>query len=968
LDVLNDPVLASDEDGRIHYVNAAAERLLGWPAHELIGKPLTTIMPPRLRAAHEAGFRRYMTTHRARIIGRPIRVPALHRDGFEIEVELTLSALPGPGGTPVIAVLRDLRERVGLERKIAAQRKILAQYAAVSILAEADTAAEAMPKILEATARALQWDLAIYWALNPGAQRLAVSATWSSGTEEADLFLESCMPLTFGPGEALPGTVLSSGEAEWSRELATDPRYGRAPLATALGLRSALLFPVLCANRTWGVLEYVSSHVEELDEELRQTMKALGFQIGQFLERLEKEKDLRRAWAQAEVERKNLRQLFEDAPAAIAIVRGEEMRYELSNAINQELGGGRPQIGKTLTEALPALEAAGVVAAVRRVYETGEPFIAREYLVTIPETPRRPSRSLFMNGVMQPLRGAQGEIEGVMIFAYEVTDLVASRERVKEAEERLRLAVESADVGTWDFDPRTSALTADARYRRLYGLGPDAEISLEIVMRAIHPDDRQQVEDALRRSMDPSMGGEFASQYRTRGIEDGLERWIAMRGRVIFDEGDRPVRLAGTGVDATSEKKALDRLRFLAAASNVLSSSLDERATLADVVRLAVPRLADLCVVELTTEEGEAEKSAVAAVDSAKAERVRELRRRYPPRRSSVSPFGNVFVTGQANLVPTLTDELLAENAHDEAHLKLLRELDLRSMIVVPLKARERTIAVLGLYQSESGRKFTPEDLGFAEEVARRAAAAVENARLYERATRAVGVRDQFLSIASHELKTPLTALVLHLSALTRLVAGGRLASVPVEKLAKRFELMDQQASRLTALVDELLDVSRMSSGRLELDREPMDLVALVREVAARLGPVAARAGAFIEITAERPIVGAWDRSRLDQVVTNLVGNAVKYAPGGPVAIDASRRDGYAVVAVRDRGPGIPEGDQKRIFEQFERAAPPTAGGLGLGLWIANRIVEAHGGRIEVDSRPGEGATFAVHLPLGAAP
>src|SRR5262249_13709864 len=157
----------------------------------------------------------------------------------------------------------------------------------------------------------------------------------------------------------------------------------------------------------------------------------------------------------------------------------------------------------------------------------------------------------------------------------------------------------------------------------------------------------------------------------------------------------------------------------------------------------------------------------------------------------------------------------------------------------------------------------------------------------------------------------------LHVSALMRMVDTGRLGTVPPDRLADRVASLDQQARRLTKLVDELLDVSRMTAGRLELERGPMDLAAVVREGGMRLTPEAARVGATLRINAGHSIVGPWDRSRLDQVMTNLVANAIKYAPRGPISIDVDRRDGFAVVTVHDRGPGIPEADQKRIFVQF---------------------------------------------------
>jgi len=980
LDTLADPVVASDESGSILYLNSAAERLLGWTAEELVGKTLSTIIPARFRAAHEDGFRRYMATGRSSIIGRPIRVAALHRDGAEIDVELTLSELrPEADRLLIVAVIRDLRERVELESKLAAQRKILAQYATVAVLAEASSAAVAMPRLLEATATALGWEVGIYWVRDPATGRLAVSASWSSGSSGAEGFVAGSRSMTFAPAEGLPGRVLASGRAEWNRDARTDARYRRRWLALKHELRTALAFPVYSPDRApdriWGVIEYLSRNEEALDEELRQTMTVLGFQIGQFLARLEQEESIRSALARAEAERRNLETLFENAPAAIAIVRGPEMRYELSNAINRRLMAGRPLIGKTVREALPGPEGEGVIDVIRRVYETGEPFVSREYSMTLPAAAGQPAHRIFLDGVCQPLRGPGGAVEGVMILTYDVTDLVSSRQRAQDAEERLRLAVESAEIGTWDHDPRSDAVRCDQRFRHLFGLDPDAEVTSEAIVAAIHPDDRARANEAFERSFDPRSGGEYATEYRTVSARDGALRWVAVRGRTFFDGEGKPRRFVGTAADITQPKVALEREHFLVEASTILASSLDYRATLASIARLAVPRLADWCTVELAPDGHEPEQVVVAHVDPRKADLARELRRRYPPDPSAPPEARRVIETGQPVFIPNVTEEMLVAAARDADHLRALRDLGLRSAMLLPLRIRERTAGVLGFFRAEPARRYTSDDLGFAGELARRAAAAVENARLYDQAKRAIDIRDQFLSLASHELRTPLTSLTLHLSSLSRMTAGGAFAGLPgADKLEGRVSRMERQAARLAALVEELLDVSRISTGRLGLDRRPMDLVEVVKEVLDRLGEEAQRAGSAIILHAPVAVTGTWDRNRLDQVITNLVGNAIKYAGGEPIDVGVHRehRDGdgagTARVIVRDQGPGIGAADQRRIFERFERASPPALAGLGLGLWIARSIVEAHGGRIGVESAPGQGATFTVELPVAAAP
>jgi signal transduction histidine kinase len=258
---------------------------------------------------------------------------------------------------------------------------------------------------------------------------------------------------------------------------------------------------------------------------------------------------------------------------------------------------------------------------------------------------------------------------------------------------------------------------------------------------------------------------------------------------------------------------------------------------------------------------------------------------------------------------------------------------------------------------------FEAEDVPLAEDVARLLAAAVDTSRLFRREQEAVAARDDFLSVASHELKTPLTSLILQTDALR---ASARRASP--EQLASRADLIRRSADRLSRLVASLLDISRIGAGRLDLEREETDLAEVVREVAHRFEEEARRASSEIRIDAAAPAVGFWDRMRVDQVVTNLVANALKYGAGSPIDVHVQASDGRAVLTVRDRGIGIAEADQRRIFQRFERAVSQrNYGGFGLGLWIVRQLVEAQGGTVRVESAPGQGSTFTVELETGLA-
>jgi signal transduction histidine kinase len=241
----------------------------------------------------------------------------------------------------------------------------------------------------------------------------------------------------------------------------------------------------------------------------------------------------------------------------------------------------------------------------------------------------------------------------------------------------------------------------------------------------------------------------------------------------------------------------------------------------------------------------------------------------------------------------------------------------------------------------------------------------VENARLYAAAQNAVRLRDEFLSIASHELNTPLTSLQLQVGTLLRSLHDGAAEKVEVSRLAAKADVIDRQVRRLGKLVESLLDVSRAAAGPVRLDLSDVDLAQVIREVVAEFEGDLLKAGSDLTQTAEENLVGRWDRMRVAQVLRNFISNAIKYGLGRPIDLSAVRREGKAVVSVRDRGIGIEAADQARIFERFARAVSPDHyGGLGLGLWIARILVEAMGGSVRVASTPGEGATFVMELPL----
>ena len=446
---------------------------------------------------------------------------------------------------------------------------------------------------------------------------------------------------------------------------------------------------------------------------------------------------------------------------------------------------------------------------------------------------------------------------------------------------------------------------------------------------------------------------------RDRRTREG--RWWLARFTTLRDAEGRAELIINVATDVTDTVRSKDAARFLSDTTLVLSASLDYATTLRGLVEALVPRLANWASVMLV-EEGALRRVAVAHADPAFSATASEIWAPFPMTRVIPPAFTNVLRTGEVQLHTNVTDETLRSYATTEEHLALLRRIRPRSIIVAPIVVGGRPDGVLVLSSVEPKRQYDRGDLELVTEIGRRAGTAIEHARLYSEAQRAVRLRDEFLSIAAHELRTPLAALTLQLQSLKLTSSGGEDRG---ERFDTRIGKTLRHSNRLARLVDGLLDVSRIAGGQLVLRREDVDLCTIATCVCERLAEDAERAGSDLSFSSSGPCVGSWDSERLDQVVSNLVSNAIKYGRGKPVEVRCSTEGDNAVITVTDRGIGIAPEDLSRVFGRFERAVSErNYAGLGLGLWIAKEIAEAHGGRVEVTSAVGEGAVFRLVVPL----
>ena len=502
----------------------------------------------------------------------------------------------------------------------------------------------------------------------------------------------------------------------------------------------------------------------------------------------------------------------------------------------------------------------------------------------------------------------------------------------------------------------------------------------EFVMQAL----RAGAYDFIQKPLDSeyfvaSLSRAIQMRHMSRQIEaqqDALARHAAELENTVA-ERTRDLRAALAAQDALLAERdqalvqaeaARRRLLFLAEASNRLATSLDYDTTLALVTRLAVPYLADYCSLDLVEDDGSLRYVTTTHADPAGANLVAELPRRLPPAANPAYPARDVLLSGRPRLYADIAGDLAAAGRHNIEIRHLLQALDPRSCMVVPLAARDRTLGVLTFVGTTARARYTAEDLTLAEDIARRAALAVDNARLYQEAQNALRVRDHFLSIAAHELKTPMTSVLASAQLLQRRAA---LEGRTDPRDARTLRILVQQTLRLHRLVVSLLDLSRIDTGQLSIERQVVDLNRLLDRLLDEMSPAFERHTLLARL-GEAPVLVLGDELRLEQVLYNLLQNAVKYSPnGGTIGVRLDCEAGAAVVTVTDEGVGVPAGAEDQLFDRFYRADTPATqriSGMGVGLYVVKEIVTLHGGTVAAAGRDGQGSVFTVRLPLYQPP
>jgi PAS domain S-box-containing protein len=687
------------------------------------------------------------------------------------------------------------------------------------------------------------------------------------------------------------------------------------------------------------------------------------------------------------------------------------------------------------------------------------------------------------------LRDRAGE---PLYFISQVED-IRERKRaelaLKESEQRLSLALESARIGMWDLDLQTDTSVRSLRHDQIFGYSsPVPTWGIATFMTRVVPDDR----DAVMRAFESAFAsGNFNIECRIFWPDESIH-WISAKGRAYRDSTGKPVRLMGTIADTTeikvgeqklkeSEAKfagivgiALDGIisiddqrritvfnngaeqifgytkeealgrpvevlmperfrrshsrhverfaagdatarrvgergspiiglrkngeefpaeatisklqigektlltvalrditersriekeqRFLTESSVVLSSSLDHEQTLASVARLAVQQIADWCAVDLIDENGRLRRLHIASADPAKSA-LHAVLEQIPLDQERSFMLRSVIEGGRPAVIEHVTPELLESIAQRPEHLQALLATGVTSLMAVPLMARGQPLGVLLFGSSAVSRVYGHDDLRLAEALSGRAAMAIDNARLYRAAVQATQLRDQVLGVVAHDLRNPLSAILLQARLLKRHGAE------PERRSRKPSETIDRAVMRMNRLIQDLLDVGLMESGQLIIERARISARELINGAVDMQKPMASASSLELRVDLDPDVPDVWgDRDRLLQALDNLIGNAIKFTrSGGDIRVGAASIDDEVVFWVTDTGRGIAPENLPRVFDRFWQATRKGRHGAGLGLPITKGIVEAHGGRIWVESTQGKGSTFSFTIPKASA-
>ncbi len=588
-------------------------------------------------------------------------------------------------------------------------------------------------------------------------------------------------------------------------------------------------------------------------------------------------------------------------------------------------------------------------------------------------------RARWIEAWLSPLKDEQGTVMELAIILKDVTEVKekeatlvrsisesqTSKEKLRLISDRLSIAVKVGKIGIWEWKPGTDHVYWDETLEEIYGYEPGTFSGrLEDYTKGQHPEDREHMWTVINKSQQEKTS--YLVEHRIVR-RDGKVRWVQGSGTTFFDSLGQPALMIGTAMDITERKTAALDQEFLSRATETLSASFDFKINLQKMSEAAAQYFCDGCFVDQLRPDGSIVRIVVVHPDVLLREKLAQVHQNHPHRYTLDHPLFTTLVTGKTVCYQEVEPVIqLLKEKYGFGYYDEVNQLNLQSMIVARLKGRENLLGTLSFFTVKgSSHVFDDRTKWLVEELAYRTSVTLENSLLYAYSQEAIRARDEFLSIASHELKTPLTSLALQNQMLKKQLAKNDTNPVTPQKLQSVLEADERQLKRINRLIDDMLDITRIRVERLTINKEEFEFSAFIKEVVQRFLPQIEAAGCKITLKLTPDIRISADLHRIEQIVVNMLSNAMKYGEGKPIYIETRVSPHKVSLVVQDQGRGIAPQDIERIFKRFERAqVGREISGLGLGLYISREIALQHKGNLYVQSKVGEGSTFVLDLPL----
>lgn len=650
------------------------------------------------------------------------------------------------------------------------------------------------------------------------------------------------------------------------------------------------------------------------------------------------------------------RAIFEQSPLSIQLLSKDGRTLLVNPAYCQLWGLSEEFVQNFILKEYNMLEDkiiedAGQMENIRNAFR-GETVLIPEFFYDPSIIGLTQARSRWAKGILYPLKNSANEVMEVVVIHQDVT----SHQEIEQEREKLLAQIKFEQS-------RMAAIIGQMPAGLMVSDAPSGQISLYNDQMIKMLGNISTARDRLKEPLDRSLSGEIIDGEEIEiQNQDGSHTIISASSGPIHDSKGNIAASVVISTDITEKKKNESIQNFMTHVKSMLISSIDHKEIIDQVASAAIPFLADGCMVDFL--EGDTIKRLVTKHTNPELQEVmKTLAAKYPP--SLTSPSSKVLKSGEPELLETIVIEDVLIHSPSQEHADFVRKLNPKSYISVPLKIRGKTIGTMNfLITSDHRQKYDETDLETAMELGRHAVVAIDNARLFRDVQTALSLRDDFISIASHELRTPITSLLLQIEVLNDLVQNLGVKNSQTDLMEKFIQGTNGQLSRLTRLVEDMLDISRISSGKLTMNPRKIIVSTFLKEILDKFSDQLKSLGITFEYFCESEVSALIDPERFEQVITNFMTNAIRYGDRKPVHVYLSQDQQSFKLQFQDFGRGIATEDQERVFKRFERAhTSQDVNGLGLGLFINKQIVEEHGGHIRLFSELAKGSTFIVEFP-----